>query len=66
MDTVVLIVSCRCTYCCPETSAWENNLDIIHDIVLGHFAARTSVNLCPGHDVKLHPHQVNLYRIGCV
>jgi len=20
----------------------------------------------PGHDVKLHPHRVKLYRIGCV
>jgi len=20
----------------------------------------------PGHDIKLHPHRVNLYRIGCV
>jgi len=22
--------------------------------------------MCPGHDIKLHPHRVKLYRIGCV
>jgi len=22
--------------------------------------------MCPDHDIKLHPHQVKLYRIGCV
>jgi len=31
--------------------------------------ANTSVILsymCPGHDIKLHPHRMKLYRIGCV
>jgi len=22
--------------------------------------------MCPGHDIKMHPHGVKLYRIGCV
>jgi len=41
--SVVSIVSCRCTCCCPSTNLWENNY-IIHDIVLWHFAMYTSVN----------------------
>jgi len=35
--TIVSIVPCRCTYCCPVFSAWKSN-DIVHDIVLCHFA----------------------------
>jgi len=38
--------------------------------VLWHFAACTSVNCrtsqCPGHDVKMRPHQVKLYLTGFV
>jgi len=45
------------------------NIDIIHDIVLCHFAACTSVNCRTGYcpcRAKLHPHLVKLYRVGCV
>jgi len=42
--TVVSIVSCRCTYCCVETSHGKITIDIIHDIVVWHFATCTSVN----------------------
>jgi len=46
----------------------EKYLDIIRDIVLCYFAACTIElsYMCPGHNVRLHPHQVKLYRIGCV
>jgi len=58
------------TVYCLETSHGKTTIDIIHDIVLWHFATCTSVNrlnyMCPGRDIKLHPHRVNLYRIGFV
>jgi len=47
----------------------EKYLDIIHDVVLWHFATYTDVNLsymCPGRDFELHPLWVKLYQIGCV
>jgi len=40
--TVVSIVSCPCTYCCLETR--HGKINIIHDIVLWHFATWTGVN----------------------
>jgi len=42
--TLVSFVFCQCTYYCPETSSWQNILDIIHEIVLLHFAACVCVN----------------------
>jgi len=67
---VCMIVYCRCTYCCPETSHGKITRHIILDIVLWHFAIRVHKcelsYMCPGHDIKLHPHRVKLYRIGCV
>jgi len=66
--TVVSIVSCRCTYCCPETSRRK---------ITRHYSRYCTVAfcyvhkcelsyMCPGHDIILHPHPVKLYRIGCV
>jgi len=66
--TVVLIVSCRCTYGCLETS---------HGKITRHYSRYCTVAfcyvhmcelsyICPGHDIKLHPHRVKLYRIGSV
>jgi len=47
----------------PVHGKW---LDAIHDIVMWHFAAlhkRELSYMCPGDDVKLHPHRVKFYRI---
>jgi len=43
-------------------------IGIIHDIVLWHFAVyKCELSyMCPGNDIKLHPHRVKLYRIWCV
>jgi len=63
--TVVSIVSCRCTYCFPETT---------HGKITRHYSRFCAVAFCyvhkrelsyvypiyPGHDVKLHPHRVKL------
>jgi len=65
--TVVSIISSRCTCCCPETS---------HGKITRHYSQYCTVAfcyvhkfelsyVCPGHDIKLHQHQVILYRIGC-
>jgi len=72
--TVVSIVYCRCTYCCPEISHGKITIDIIHDIILCQYCIvafcyvpKCELSyMCPGHDIKLHPHRVKLYRIGCV
>jgi len=66
--TIVSIVSCRCAYCCLETISWK---------ITRHYSRYCAVAfcyvhkcelsyMCPGHDMKLHPHRVELYRIGCV
>jgi len=66
--TVVSIVSRWCTYCLLETS---------HGKITRHYSQYCSVAfcyvhkceryyMCPGHDIKLHPHQVKLFWIGCV
>jgi len=38
-------------------------LVIIHEFVLWHFTACANVNLCAGHEAKLHAHRVKLYRM---
>jgi len=66
--SVVSNVSCRCTYCCLETS---------HGKITRHCSRYCTVAfcyvlkcelsyMCPGHDIKLHLHRVKLYRIGCL
>jgi len=66
--TVVSIVSCQCTYCCFETN---------HGKITRHYSPCCIVAfcyvhkcelfcMCTGNDIKLHPHRVKLYRIGCV
>jgi len=68
MSTVVSIVSSRYTYCCLETSRGK---------ITRHYSRYCAVAfcyvhkcelsyMCPGHDIQLHPHRVELYRIGCV
>jgi len=60
--TIVSIVSCRCTYCCRETS---------HGKITRHYSRYCAVAfcyvhkcelsyMCPGHDIKLHPHRVKI------
>jgi len=60
--TVVLIVSCRCAYCLPETT---------HGKITRYYSRICAVAFCyvhkyelpyiyPRHDVKLHPHRVKL------
>jgi len=62
------IVSCQCTYCCPET---------IHGEITRHYSRCCIVAfcyvhkcelsyMCPGRDIKWHPHRLKLYQIGCM
>jgi len=70
--TVVSIVSCRCTYCCPKIS----NGKITRHHSWYHTAAFCYVHKCElsyirhGHDnkldIKLQPHRVKLYQIRCL
>jgi len=69
--TVASIVSCRCTYCCPETC---------REKITKHYSQYCAVAfcyvhkcepsyLCVGHDIELHvciqsPDRVKLYRMG--
>jgi len=70
-DTVVLIVSCWCTY-------WNHVLKPILGKRTRHYSRFCAVafcyvqnvnchtSQCPWHDIKLHPHQVKLCQIGCI
>jgi len=49
-----------------STSIVLHKLDSLHSSI-GAGSTRISVILAPmGHDIKLHPHRMKLYRIGCV
>jgi len=66
--TVVSIVSCRCPYCCLETSHGKitRHYSRFCTVAFFHVHKGELSYMCPGHDIKLHPHQVKLYRIRCV
>jgi len=66
--TVVLIVSCRCTYCCPETSHGKITRQYSRYCTVAFcYVHKCELSyMCPGHDIKLHPHRVKIYRIGCM
>jgi len=64
--TVVSIVSYRCSYGCPETS---------YSKLPRHYSRHCAISFCyvrkcelsymgTGHDIKLHPHRGNFYRIA--
>jgi len=65
---VVSVVSCRCTYCCLETSHGKITRHYSrYCTVAFHYVHKCELScMCPGHDIKLHPHRVKLNRIGCV
>jgi len=66
--TAASIVSCRCTYCCLETSHGKITRHYLRYCTMAFcivYKCELSY-MCPGHDIKLHPHRVKLYRIGCV
>jgi len=62
------IFSCRCSHCCLETS---------HGKITRHYSRYCTVAfcyvlkcelsyMCPGYDIKLHPHRLKLFRIALV
>jgi len=64
-------------YRLSTVDAHTDVLKPIHGKIIGHYSRYYPVAFCyehkcelsyihPGHDVKLHPHRVKLYRIGCV
>jgi len=60
--TVVSIVSCRCTYCCPKTSITRHysRYCAVAFLLRAHVWTVSHVS---GHDFELHPHREKLYPI---
>jgi len=59
-DTVVPIVSCRCTYCYLETSYGKITINYSRYCTVEYcYVHKCELSyMCPGQDIKLHPHQV--------
>jgi len=63
--TVVSIVYCRSTYCCPETSHGKitRHYSLYYSVAFCYMHKCELSYMCPGHDIILHPHRVKLYWI---
>jgi len=58
--TVVLIVSCRCTYCFPETTHGKITRQYLRFCAVAYMHKCELSYTYPGHDVKLYSHRVKL------
>jgi hypothetical protein len=56
------------TYCCPDTNTQENNQTFLPDFFVAYCCVQKCELSCSchGHDFKVHPHRVILYRTWCV